>query len=54
MKELYADASAGLLGLIIFFLFFIGLLIWLFRPGAKEHYKDAGKIPLGEGDKHER
>ena len=53
MKEMFADANAGMAGLIIFVLFFIGLLIWLFRPGAKKHYKDAGHIPLKEGKDNE-
>ena len=50
MHELYANATAGMIGLIIFFLFFCGLLIWLFRPGSKKHYEDAGKIPLQEDE----
>ena len=46
MKELYADSTIGIIGLLFFFFFFMGILIWLFRPGAKEHYKNYGNIPL--------
>ena len=51
MKELFADANAGMIGLLIFVIFFIGILIWVFRPGSTKHYKDAGQIPLEEDEK---
>lgn len=50
MKELFADAGAGLVGLLLFFMIFVGILIWVFRPGSGEKYKDAGRIPLEEED----
>lgn len=53
MKELFADATFGMIGLLFFFAFFIGLMVWLFRPGAKREYDDAGQIPLKEDDKNE-
>lgn len=46
MKELYADPIVGIIGLLFFFVLFSGILIWLFRPGAKEKFKDYGNIPL--------
>lgn len=54
MKEMFADASAGILGLIIFITFFAGLMLWIFRPGAKKHYKDMGNIPLKEDEDNDR
>jgi cbb3-type cytochrome oxidase subunit 3 len=46
MKELYADATVGIIGLLFFFFLFVGILIWLFWPGAKEKFKEHGNIPL--------
>lgn len=46
MKALFASADHGLIGLIFFFAFFIGVLIWVFMPGAKEKFKQYGDIPL--------
>ncbi|KAB7614283.1 cbb3-type cytochrome c oxidase subunit 3 [Amylibacter sp. SFDW26] len=40
----FAD-SWGLLGM---FLFFIGAVLMLFRPGAKALHKDAANIPFNE------
>ncbi len=52
MKTLFANAEFGLAGLILFFALFVGVLIWLYRPGAKDKFKKLGNIPL-EDDKHE-
>lgn len=52
MKELYADYTMGMIGLLFFFLLFMGILVWLFRPGAKEKFKEYGNIPLRD-DSHE-
>lgn len=41
---------AGTIGLIIFFLFFISMLIWVFRPGTKQAYTNHASIPLKEGE----
>lgn len=46
MKEFFASPELGLLGLLIFFTFFLAMLIWLYRPGAQKHYKNFGNIPL--------
>lgn len=35
----------GILSLVIFFLFFIGMLIWVFRL-KKSHLKDMSTLPL--------
>lgn len=46
MKALFASSTAGLVGLIIFFTFFMGVLVWLFWPGSKDKFKKHGEIPL--------
>jgi len=38
----------GIASLLFFVLFFIGVLVWVFRPGSKEKYRKWGKIPLKE------
>ncbi|MAZ75687.1 MAG: hypothetical protein CMH31_00110 [Micavibrio sp.] len=51
MKQIFASADYGLLGLILFFMFFIFITLWTFRPSAKKKYKDIGNIPLKENEK---
>lgn len=46
MKALFADSASGVIGLLIFFGFFIAMLIWLFRPNAKKKFEEHGNIPL--------
>ncbi|MCB1531963.1 MAG: CcoQ/FixQ family Cbb3-type cytochrome c oxidase assembly chaperone [Alphaproteobacteria bacterium] len=48
MKEFFASANAGLIGLLFFFVFFIGVVVWVMRPGSKEKYKEDAQIPLKE------
>lgn len=50
MKQLFASADAGLIGLIFFFVFFCAVVLWTFRPGAKNKYKKHGQLPLEEND----
>jgi cbb3-type cytochrome oxidase subunit 3 len=52
MKALFASSEYGLIGLLLFFGLFVGILVWLFWPGSKEKFKEHGKIPL-EDDKNE-
>jgi len=33
-------------GLLALFLFFVGMVIWVFRPGASQAYQDSAKIPF--------
>ena len=46
MKELFASSTAGITGLLFFFFLFVGILIWLYRPGAREEFQEHGNIPL--------
>lgn len=48
MKHFFADPNLGLIGLLFFFLFFCGVTLWTFRPGAKGKYKKHGDIPLDD------
>jgi len=35
-------------GLLFLFLFFIGVVIWVFRPGSKKSHDEAARIPLDD------
>ena len=48
MKEIFANSGAGMIGLIFFFLFFVGVVLWVFRPGSKKKYSEDACIPLEE------
>ncbi|UUV05556.1 MULTISPECIES: cbb3-type cytochrome c oxidase subunit 3 [Ruegeria] len=37
--------------LLLLFAFFVGIVIWVFRPGAKQEYKDTANIPFRHQDK---
>jgi cytochrome c oxidase cbb3-type subunit 3 len=39
--------SMGLLSLTIFFLFFVGMLIWVFKTKKKD-FKEVSQIPLDD------
>ncbi|MCK5042123.1 MAG: cbb3-type cytochrome c oxidase subunit 3 [Sphingomonadales bacterium] len=46
MEELVQSPLWGAISLIFFVAFFIGVVVWIFRPGAKETYKECGEIPV--------
>ncbi len=46
MKEVFANADIGIGGLVFFFLFFLGILLWLYQPNAKEKFQKHAEIPL--------
>ncbi len=50
MKSFFASSEYGMVGLLFFFIFFCGVLIWVFRPNSKKHYDDQASIPLKEND----
>ncbi len=37
--------------LLVLFLFFGGIVLWVFRPGAARHYDDPANIPFRHEDK---
>ena len=53
MKEIFASSSFGLIGLLFFFVFFMGVVLWVFRPGSKTKYKEDARIPLEEENSDE-
>ncbi|WP_109310724.1 MULTISPECIES: cbb3-type cytochrome oxidase subunit 3 [Ruegeria] len=36
--------------LLVLFVFFVGIVIWVFRPGASKEYKDTANIPFRHED----
>lgn len=50
MEEIVQSPLWGIVSLIFFVVFFSGVLIWTFRPSAKKHYKECGKIPIKKED----
>lgn len=36
-------------GLLAMFLFFVGVILFVFRPGSKAEYEKMAKIPLQNG-----
>ncbi len=38
-------------GLVAMFVFFIGIVIWAFRPGSKKSQQDAANIPFRHDDR---
>ncbi|NRB36057.1 MAG: cbb3-type cytochrome c oxidase subunit 3 [Rhodobacteraceae bacterium] len=38
-------------GLLALFVFFIGVVIWVFRPGSTKTYEDSADIPFRHDDK---
>ncbi|MFY0662199.1 MAG: cbb3-type cytochrome c oxidase subunit 3 [Shimia sp.] len=37
--------------LLFLFLFFLAIVLWVFRPGASTEYKDTASIPFRHEDK---
>jgi cbb3-type cytochrome oxidase subunit 3 len=35
----------------LFLLFFIGVIVWVYRSNAKKHYEQIGALPLADGSK---
>ena len=50
MKQIFASADYGLVGLLFFFVFFAVVALWTFRPSAKDMYKKYAHIPLEENE----
>jgi len=46
MRESFASAEIGFIGLAIFITVFAVAVAWVLKPGAKEHFKKFGEIPL--------
>lgn len=33
-------------GLLVLFLIFLGIIVFVWRPGARQHYEDAADVPF--------
>lgn len=40
--------NAPEIGLLFFFLFFVVMTVWVYRPGAKKEYQSFASIPFEE------
>lgn len=50
--EFLAD-KAPMIGLLFFFLVFVGISVWVFRKGSGQQYREYAHIPLKEdSDEH--
>jgi len=56
LTQLFTNAPLTVLGLLIFFSVFCGLIIWVyFRKGAKKQYDAMAQMPLdNDGELYER
>lgn len=50
MKDAFANAQFGMIGLFFFLGFFLCVLVWLIRPGAKKTLEEHRFIPLKDDD----
>jgi cbb3-type cytochrome oxidase subunit 3 len=50
MKELFASADYGLIGLLFFFSIFVGIASWAYHPKHKEAIEALKNIPLDEDE----
>ncbi|WP_347358684.1 CcoQ/FixQ family Cbb3-type cytochrome c oxidase assembly chaperone [Bdellovibrio sp.] len=46
----FTDTHLTAMGLLIFFLFFVGVLFWVYRKSSKEIYSHMEQIPLKDGE----
>lgn len=46
----YILGNAGVVGLLFFFVFFVVMVTWLFRPNSKNVYESYGEMPLRENE----
>ncbi|MGH1375515.1 MAG: cbb3-type cytochrome oxidase subunit 3 [Alphaproteobacteria bacterium] len=46
----YITTHAGVIGLLVFVVFFGAMFLWTFRPGSKKLYKEHSQIPLEENE----
>lgn len=47
LMRLFADSWV----LLAMFLFFLGVVVWAFRPGSREVHEDTASIPFRHEDK---
>ena len=50
MKELFASSNYALVSLVLFFTLFVGILIWVLRPGSSAEFEKHANIPLKDNE----
>ncbi len=48
MKALFASQAFGLIGLLFFFLVFVGIAFWAYHPKRKRQIEQLKNIPFSE------
>ncbi|MFV8249792.1 cbb3-type cytochrome oxidase subunit 3 [Bdellovibrio bacteriovorus] len=48
--KFFTDTHLTAMGLLIFFLFFVGVMIWVYRKNSTEIYAHMEQIPLKDGE----
>ncbi|HWU45081.1 MAG TPA: hypothetical protein VN132_16625 [Bdellovibrio sp.] len=46
----FTDTHLTVIGLVIFVLFFVGVVFWVNRKGGKQFYSSMEQMPLKEGE----
>lgn len=46
----FTDTHLTVLGLLIFFVFFISVVLWVNRKNAGSYYKNMEQMPLNDGE----
>jgi len=53
MKALFANADAGMIGLLFFFIVFVFIILWALSPKNKKAIEAHKYIPLKEDENHD-
>lgn len=48
--KFFTDTHLTSIGLMIFFLFFVGVMFWIYRRNSKELYSGMEQLPLNDGE----
>lgn len=50
IRSLLLDSGiwGAALGLVLFLALFVGMVVWVFRPGARRTYEHSAEIPLDD------
>lgn len=54
MKSLFASADYGLIGLLFFFIIFLGIIVWTYYPKRKDDIEKLKNIPLNEDENDQK
>ena len=48
MSQIFTDIYLTLIGFVIFFVFFIGMVFFVYSKSRKKHYEAMGRLPLDD------